>query len=367
VTRPKRILVVYPYLHHYRYGVFRALQDHPDLDVSFVADDQGRAGIPAVPNGLLERHSVTKVRWFRRFSWQRGLRPYVQSADIDSVVFLGDVWSLSTWAASIWARRANKRVYFWTIGWHRPEGGLMARIRLRFYRQADHLLLYGSTGLELGSRAGYSPSKMTVIGNSHVSSHSRHEPRRGDLGALLPSGHATVGAVVRLTASKRLDLLIRAAAVLASRGRPVTVVLAGEGPERTPLEELARSLGVDAVFTGAVYHHDDLEEIYEHLQVTVVPAAAGLTVIQSLAHGVPVITDDDRYTQMPEADAVLDDVTGARYPSGDIDALAAAIDGWLVRTKRSPAEVADAARAEVLRAWTPDAQAERIAAVVTAR
>jgi len=318
-----RVLIVYPFLHHYRYGVFSALEEDPRLEVTFAADDRGRRGIATIPTHLLQRFVRTRTTVVGRFSYQAGLPRLVSRGDFDAVIFLGDMWSVSLWRAARRARRAGAVVFFWTIGWHRPENGLLGRLRMCFYGRADELLLYGNVGKQIGIRAGYPEPQMSVIYNSHESAQQFEGEGSADLESVLGGRRPSVGAIVRLTAPKRLDLLLRAVALI--QGARPRVLIAGDGPERSNLERLADELEVEVTFVGAVYTERDIERIYEHLDVTVVPCAAGLTAIQSLHHGTPVITDDDEYGQMPEAEAVIDGVTGSRYRANDVQALADAI------------------------------------------
>lgn len=320
---PLRVLIAYPFLHHYRYGVFSSLERDPRLEVTFAADKRGRRGIATIPTHLLRRFIPTRTTVVGRFSYQSGLARILKRGNFDAVIFLGDMWSLSLWRASRQARRRGALVYFWTIGWHRPEMGLLGRVRMLFYARADELLLYGNVGKGIGTKAGYPAARMSVVYNSHESAQQLESASRSDLDNLLGDRRPSVGAVVRLTAAKRLDLLLRAVALMeAPRPR---VLLAGDGPERGRLAQLAEELGLDVTFVGAVYAAKDIELIYEHLDATVVPSAAGLTAIQSLHHGTPVVTDDDEYGQMPEAEAVIEGKTGSRYAAGDVKALAEAI------------------------------------------
>jgi hypothetical protein len=86
--------------------------------------------------------------------------------------------------------------------------------------------------------------------------------------------------------------------------------------------------------------------------------------MQSLAHGVPVITDDDPYTQAPEADAVVHEITGARYRAGSIEDLATAIQRWLDRVNTDGLAVARACRDELEARWTPAAQSRAILSIL---
>lgn len=351
---------MYPFLFHYRYGVFKALEGYDDLEVTFVSDIEGRNGIESIPVELLHKHHQVKTRMLSRFTWQSGLVSRLISSDYDAAIFHGDMWSLSTWVGALVARTRRKRIYFWTIGWHRPDGAVLRRVRVAFYRLAHELLIYGNIGKRLGAEMGFCPSRMTVIYNSHESSQTRSSEVSAVKLRIPRDGRPTVGAVIRLTAVKRLDLLLEAAVVLRMRGLDLRIVLAGDGPERQALEDMATANALSVLFPGAIYAQEDLEEVYGALDLTVVPAAAGLTVIQSLNHGVPVVTDDDEYGQMPESEAVIEGLTGGRYAKGDVRALADAIQAWLNRVSLTPEETARHSQNEVSARWTPEAQAERI-------
>jgi len=363
MTQIPTVLVVYPHLPHYRYGVFKALAELPDLRTHFVADEIERTGtIETIPFESLPAIRV-KNRWLGGVLWQSGLWRVLRKEHPDAVIFLGDVKYASNWFAAIWLRALRRPVLFWTIGWHRPERGLKKFTRLLYYRLAHELLLYGEVGRQLGSEHGFPAHRMTRVGNSRTSSKSSLPPSTKEQklldNALKDTSQHVVSTIVRLNASKRIDLLIEAAAIIQSAGTPVTLLIAGDGPERVSLEQRATSLNVDARFLGAVYSEDSLERIYAASQVTVLPSAAGLTVIQSMEFGTPVVTHDDPYEQMPEAEAIREGITGSLYKKGDVTSLADAIQNWF--DVQSSSEASEACRAEVSARWSPASQARTIA------
>lgn len=75
--------------------------------------------------------------------------------------------------------------------------------------------------------------------------------------------------------------------------------------------------------------------------MTVLPERAGLTVMKSLQFGVPVVTVDDPYRQVPEYRAVVPGVTGELYPPGDVEGLGLAILRALEMIDRDPSGVAN--------------------------
>jgi glycosyltransferase involved in cell wall biosynthesis len=363
----RTVLVVYPFMPHHRYGVFRALQRSARFTYIFASDPAPQSGIPALAASDVEHHLHLSWHTVAGVGWQSGLLRHLLAHRYDAVILVGDVTVLSTWLAAAMLRLRSTRVFFWTIGWHRPEAGAKRLVRLAFYKLAHALLLYGDVGRELGKSHGYAEDRMHVISNSHISPEPAPQQLEPPLdAAMLQSDQPVVGAVIRLNQVKRLDLLLEAAAELRTRGAPVTVVLAGDGPSRGHLEELARALGVDVRFLGPVYDPANIAAVYRAMRVTVVPAAVGLTAIQSMAHGVPVVTDDDRYGQMPEWESVRPGLTGAHYPKGDVMALADAITVWIARMTADATAVAEACRTEVAEHWSPGVQVQRIEAALSA-
>lgn len=361
------VLVVYPQLPHYRYGVFSELDRGP-LTVTFAAGSVAREGIELIPPGVLRETVELRNRWFGRVLWQSGLLSLLARRRFDHVILLGDASVASYWLALLLLRLQRRSVWLWTIGWHRPETGLRRLVRLAFYRLARGLLLYGTTARSIGTELGYPADRMCVIGNSAVSlvaSGSSELPSQVEkaLGTIAEGGRFVIGAVIRLSPQKGLDLVIEAAALLQQQDVPVSVLLVGDGPCRADLTRRAAELGVDLHMPGAVYGEQCLARVYEVLDLTVVPRAVGLTAVQSMAHGTPVVSDDDVYAQMPEWEAILPGQTGGYYESGDVRSLAERLVTWRdkLACPESSDEIAAACEAEVRRGWEPVGHADRIA------
>ncbi len=135
------------------------------------------------------------------------------------------------------------------------------------------------------------------------------------------------------------------------------VALAGDGPDLRDLVDLAGSLGVPMALPGPIYCSDALGLFYDSVALTVVPASVGLTAIQSLAHGVPVISDSEIEGQGPEWEAIRPGVTGDLYKPNDLENLAAVIGVWIDIIAADDGLVDSACRAEVRNNWSPENQA----------
>ena len=127
----------------------------------------------------------------------------------------------------------------------------------------------------------------------------------------------------RMVEYKGADVLLRALA-----GVPVAAVLAGDGPLKSSLVALARTLGVDdrVTFPGDV-PHDELVALMHAADLFVLPSttraeAFGFVQLEAMACGLPVIS-----TRVPSGVPWVnqDGITGIVVEPGDAGALRAAI------------------------------------------
>ena len=137
--------------------------------------------------------------------------------------------------------------------------------------------------------------------------------------------------VANLRHPKGQETLIRAAAVLRDEGRPVTVVLVGEGELESHLRALAAELEVDVRFAGAVA---DVRPYLARADVYVHPSdAEGMpnAILEAAAAGRPVVATDVGGVR----DAI--GAAGRLVPPGRPDLLAKAVAGLLADPARHDA------------------------------
>jgi glycosyltransferase involved in cell wall biosynthesis len=233
------------------------------------------------------------------------------------------------------------------------------RLKNLFFRLADGLLLYDVHAKSIGERLGFAADRLAVVGNSqrplpNTRAIVRERDARGQEWLV----------VCRLTPEKRVDLAIGAVEYLAQGGATVNLTIVGEGPDRARLERLAAASRAEIKFLGAVYNHHKLAELYMRSDICVSPGNVGLTAIDSMSFGCPVVTHSDMSQQMPEAGAVVPGATGTLSNYGDSKDLA--LKAWNFVATSEPNEVARSCRAEVARHWTPEAHARRITEAVVA-
>jgi glycosyltransferase involved in cell wall biosynthesis len=151
-------------------------------------------------------------------------------------------------------------------------------------------------------------------------------PRVAGLGRVPPFIYAG-----RLLRAKRVDLLLRAVALLAPRHPGVLLTVFGDGPAKEELVRLAIELGIAAQvdFRG---HVETSEEVWRNLgqaRVAVQPSERegfGLFPLEAMAAGLPVVYCESPESAVPEL--VRDGVEGICTPPEPAP-LAAALDRLL--------------------------------------
>jgi glycosyltransferase involved in cell wall biosynthesis len=347
-ARRPRVAVVYHFFAHYRAAVMVELARHGRCQWTFFGDRSDYDASSKIqawePPPDVDFRRTRCRRLLRSAMWQSGLLGIAMGREFDALVMLGNAGWPATWLAAIIARLRGKRVLFWTHGWITPPKGTKGALRNLFYRLANGLLLYGHLGKQYGIEAGFAPERLHVIYNSLDYDAQREArgriSREDEVGTRRELfGRPDVAIAMcstRLIAVRRLDLLIAAAALLRNEGLPVVLLLVGDGPERASLERLAAEKRVPACFTGACYDEQKLARLTMASNVTVAPGKVGLTAMQSLAFGTPVITHDDANDQMPEWESIVPGRNGSLFRSNDAAALAEAMRPWLLRPGVDP-------------------------------
>jgi glycosyltransferase involved in cell wall biosynthesis len=175
------------------------------------------------------------------------------------------------------------------------------------------------------------------------------------------AGKLVIGTAARLAPMKGLEHLIDAAARLKQLGVSHELRIAGSGSLLDTLRQQAArlSLGDEVRFLGQV---DDMPAFYRQLDVFVLPSVSTeglpLTVLESMASGVPVVATDVGGT----AEALRGGVDGFVVPPGDVSALVAAIER-LARSPELGQQMGASGRARVVSDFSRERVAREVADV----
>lgn len=136
----------------------------------------------------------------------------------------------------------------------------------------------------------------------------------------LPDSAFAIGIVARLSPVKNHELLFKAIALLDGRFHLVVI---GDGPSRSSLEDLARRLQIDSRvhFAGEVVSPCNLHQFLDVSVLCSLSEGFPNSVIEAMAAGRPVVATPVGGV----TDAVIDGVTGLLVPLDDPAALANAL------------------------------------------
>ena len=116
--------------------------------------------------------------------------------------------------------------------------------------------------------------------------------KRKDLG--MQKGQFVIGSVGRLVEVKNYPCLLKAFSSISAKNPDARLVLAGDGPERKNLEDLANKLNISA-FVKFLGRRDDIPAIMNTFDVFVLPSfREGLsnTILEAMSSGLPAVVSN---------------------------------------------------------------------------
>ncbi len=193
--------------------------------------------------------------------------------------------------------------------------------------------------------SGLSAQRIAVL--PHFQALPRYEQLIADEGFVLYFG--------RLSPEKGVYELLRAMARLPH----IPLVIAGDGPERSRLESLARELNLNHVLFAGMVHGEKLQRLIAGCTFSVFPSHAyetlGKSILESYAWGRPVIASD----LGSRRELVEHGVAGLLYTDGDREQLAHSI-GFLYERPDLIEKMGAAARRRVKANHDPDQHMEKL-------
>lgn len=263
------------------------------------------------------------------------------------------------------ARQANRKPVVTTVHslLERDYPGFVRRQVNRFTEWATRGLTEQFIAVSQGLKAklvssGVPADRVTVIYNGIVVENFSPSAEPGAVRALLGYGADVplVGIVARLHPVKGHQYFLEAAQIILEQHPEVRFVVAGDGPQRTVLEEMAGRLGIgkQVHFTGFVSEVSSLMADLDLLVISSLWEGFGLTAVEAMALGVPVVSTE--VGGLPEV--VLHGETGLLVPPANAAALAKNII-WMLEHPEAAAEMAKKATLAVCEKFTAQVMARR--------
>lgn len=358
-----KLCLIYHYAPHYRTDIFKLMDRN--LDIDFVFGDQ-YLNIKKMDYTLLH-NNVTEVKnkWFGAIGWQKGVVK-LAFKKYDVYIIIGGPMVISTWLILILSRLQRKRVYFWTHGWYGKETKIKSLIKKTFFSLANGNLLYGNYARELMIKEGMNPDKLHVIYNSLA--YDKQIEIRGSLNKNnvfsdhFDNNNPNVVFVGRLTKVKQLYLLIEALSISKQNKFEYNVTFIGDGEEKDTLQNLTINKGLSSQvwFYGSTYDEEELSNLLYNADLCVAPGNIGLTAMHAMVYGCPCISHNDFTRQMPEFEAIREDVTGSFFEYNNSESLSDSIIHWFTRHYNDRILIRKACFDEIDEKWNPHIQLEII-------
>lgn len=186
----------------------------------------------------------------------------------------------------------------------------------RLIARTDRLIANAECVAEFYRGLGYPADRVSVIHNgveTPVPGVRAADSIREEFG--IARGTRLIGYVGRLAPQKRLTDLIWAMELLRHLDHPVCLLIIGDGPQRSELEQFAREIRVDELIRFAG-HRLDAASLIPHLDVFWLASdfeGQSNSLMEAMAAGVPVVVSDIA----PNRELVTHIETGLVVPVGD--------------------------------------------------
>lgn len=248
--------------------------------------------------------------WFRNLLWQSGGFGDAVKARVLIVEFNPRV--LSTWALLIVRRIFGRPTLLWGHLWgHLGPVWISRKIRLGMMGLSDGMICYTETqAREISAILPH--YRVSYASNSSVSA-----------ATCIPTDYPYYGECIvyvgRLIESKKpmflLEAFFQALPILPMNCK---LVIVGDGPLREALERRIVELGLECrvELLGHVGLDLDLRRIYSRAAVAVSPGYVGLSAVQCMSAGVPMLISRSE-PHSPEIEACVENETCVFFETGD--------------------------------------------------
>lgn len=303
----EKINIIYNYPVHYRLGIFKALNDAYEIKWFF-----GKSGYSIKSFSRKEAgFSFQQGRNFfiGRFYYQLGTLFFLIRSK-GPIIVLNNYFCISLWLTIIYSKLFNRKLILWTHGILNIEKA--SSIKVHFYKLFDHIFLYSKWSKQNMKFLGISDKDMTVIGNSL----KQKKSYLIDTSLKINTFNYDLLFIGRLNENKCLDMLFKSVeCIKRNNSRILRVLIIGDGPHKTYLKNLCSQLKISSQieWAGSIYDDEEKSKLIKNCRICVSPGNVGLTAIEVLGFGVPVITHNNKNHQMPEFESILNNKTGWLY------------------------------------------------------
>lgn len=323
----------------YRESIFRQIDKTFDTHFYFgkeVVEDT-ISGIAKINYSIFKKTPIEfrNYRIFGKLLWRTKL-VLLPFKGYDKFIITGD-FSFSYIPFLLLCKLFNIEVIAWGHG-AKSLDGKFAFFKRICYSLWSKYLTYSEGGKQRLIELGYPSNKIDVIYNSLCESVDPvllSKFKSDILYERFKNNWPTIIFVGRLTKVKNLDWILKAQFEHAKRHLYYNVLIIGDGPMRSTLEEMASSYHTsnNVWFYGECYDEKQLNCLIYNSDLCVSPGNVGLTALHAMMYGTPVLTHDNFDMQMPEYETIVIGQTGSLYKYGSFEDFCIKIKDWLSENK----------------------------------
>lgn len=297
------VLVVQEVIEHYRFALYRHLQEIPNINFYGFYHFQRHRIDPAI-NTVPGRNLDMKLVSFQFGYWRQ-----VLSRRYDVVIAAFSVRILSNLLLLVLCKLRGIKFIWWGIGFGKYKS--LYRLRAVLARLADAVILYEDSAAQKMIQLGVNRDKIFVMHNTvHVDNPSVNLDHKTRTNFLF---------IGSLHKRKQIDVFVKVFAQISDLiPDEVGVDIVGDGEQREILETLVQNLQLETRirFHGQITDEEALRPFFNNALVVVSPGQAGLSVLESFAHGVGFVTKTTAISG-GEIENIKDGFTGYLYDGND--------------------------------------------------
>lgn len=323
-----RVLIVQRIIPPYRIRLFETMARTENLDLALAyGQPSAQSALQSVESPADVAYYPLKNRFFgpnERAVWSTGLLGLIIRRRFDVAIAEFNPRILSNVVACLVSRVTGKPFVWWGHGLSpgSRDDDWITRFRIWLIRQSSAVILYEDGMAKRLATLGVASSKIFVARNT-IDTEAIEQVRASSY----PAGRFRILYTGRLVSGKKLHLLVNSFARIRSEiDSNIRLTILGDGPERSRIEKSVSDLGIgDYVeVISATYDEGELSEYFNSALISVTPGYVGLSVIHSLAYGVPVVTTTGE-SHSPEFAALSSGFNAELIPSDSEEELATTI------------------------------------------
>lgn len=331
-TSKMKLCCIFNYAPNYREAIYKRIDETFDTTFYFGREVIGQTeGIPKLNYSLFKRKPVEVENIFlykTHFPWRTKLLS-LPFKDFDVFFITADL-QYSYFPFLLLCKLFGKKVYGWNHGIY-EFSSRAGELQKRLLSLMTGYFTYGTHARDIMIKLGVSnvhPLYNSLGGRQTIKDHSS-DVYTDHFGNNLPN----LIFIGRLTTQKKIDWILKACAQHKKLGINYNITIIGDGPQRDSLQQLSRELSIlnNVWFYGECHNAEFTAPLLYNADLCVSPGNVGLTAIDALRNGTPVISHNDFSHQGPEYEAIIHGQNGFLYNYNDFEDFKIKIETWLTQ------------------------------------